>query len=305
MTRKSHQLEAFSHDKVSAPSVEQVHQAALLARKNANRFFRDAKLLLNAGSSAHAFGMLVLAEEEIGKATAFHLYADGFLRNPQWLWLVTKKHEAKHAAMILTIMIRLILVVLIGLGPEERVSTKRKKMLKTHSAMPAGAAIYHRIRAALQDLPAIINTVADIFDELSQLGQLQDQREQMFYVGFQSDGRPTNPLSMNTATCRRHLKRVAARLDVARHLLGAPTISLKGRQKLAKVPDEMRRQLAAFEAYVFGKKGMHAILNWLEGPGPRNISDSIREFSRDEDRLARIHNELTSALKKMAKDSAS
>ena len=93
----------------SQPTLEQIHRAGVLARRNAKRFFKDAKTLMASKSYGHAYGMLVFAEEEAGKALIFHCFADGFLRNPEWLALATAKHEAKHATMAVTVMMRLLL----------------------------------------------------------------------------------------------------------------------------------------------------------------------------------------------------
>lgn len=281
-----------------SPSAPQVHKAALFARKNADRFFRDAKLLLKSGSAAHAYGMLVLAEEEMGKAIVFHLYADGYLRNQEWLWLATKKHEMKHAAMIITIIMRLFLFVFLGLDPMERGRANKRWITKTYKGLAPAAIINKRLRDTLDNLLATANTIATVLDEIGQLGQMQDERERGFYVDFQPDGRPMNPLSINIAMCRQHMKLVAVRMEACRVLVGSSKISLKNRQRLANVPKEARVQIAALEVYLFGKKGLYTILSWLKGPGPKSISETIREYSRDKERITQLQAALEAVIKK-------
>src|SRR2546425_1846570 len=111
---------------MSQPTLEQVHRAGVLARRNAKRFFKDAQALIATKSYGHAYGMLVFAEEEAGKALIFHCYADGFLRNSEWLALATAKHEAKHATMAITVMMRLLFFFMFGLAPHESMLANRK-----------------------------------------------------------------------------------------------------------------------------------------------------------------------------------
>jgi AbiV family abortive infection protein len=272
----------------SQPRPDQIHRAAVLARRNAKRFFNDAKALIAAKSYGHAYGMLVFAEEEAGKALIFHGFADGLLRNPEWLALAMRKHEAKHATMAVTVMMRLLLFFMFGLAPHERMRAKRKSWLQEGGGALPIQILYRHVRHAAQDVPGTINTVADMLEELSHLGQLQAQREKGFFIDFDESGEPSGPHQFSIADCRKQMRLVAARLAAADDFLGSPQISLRRRTALNTVDTEMRAKIASFEAFLFGKKGQNAIIDWLGGDSPRHLVKQIRQFAADETQVDRV-----------------
>lgn len=282
--KNSRMIEDNENTVADSPSRERVHRAALLARKNALTFVDDAKALLESQSPAHAFGLLVLAEEEIGKSVIFHLYADGVINNPEWLAIATRKHEAKHATMAVTIMLRIFLLVFFGLGPTERIRSMRRRLKSVYPDSNSGEVLAARIRTIVEDLPSFLIDVASLLEEISDLGQLQRNRERTFFVDFDIDGNPIDPLSVSKAECRDHLTLVAARIDAAESLMGSRRYGLKRRQKHNRVPRGTEIQIAKFESYIFGKKKLRKILEWLSGPNPMAVATSVREYAyKDED----------------------
>jgi AbiV family abortive infection protein len=271
----------------SQPRPEQIHRAGVLARRNAKRFFNDAKALMAAKSYGHAYGMMVLAEEEAGKALILHGFADGFLRNPEWLALATRKHEAKHATMAVTVMMRLIFFFMFGLAPHESMRAKRKRWLR-EGTVPGSVQIFYRnFQQAAQDIPGTINTIADMLEELSHLGQLQSRREKGFFVDFDESGEASGPHQFSFTDCRKQMRLVAARLAAADEFMGSPKISFRRRMSLTNFDTDMRSKIASFEAFLFGQKGKNAVLEWLGGDSPKDLVKQIREFAADEIKVAK------------------
>jgi AbiV family abortive infection protein len=279
--------------------LEQVHRAALLARRNAKRFFRDAKLLMASESYGHAYGMAVFAEEEAGKALILHGVADGILRNPEWLALATRKHEAKHATMAVTVFMRLLFFFLFGLAPHEHMRAKRKRWIKEGGPPSPLQMVSRNLQKAAQDLPRAINTIADMLEELSDLGQLQAERETGFFVGFGEAGDPSGPHQFSSADCRKHMKLVAARLAAADEFLGSPKISFKRRKSFGNVDPNMRKQIASFESFVFGKKGKNAIIEWLSGDTPKYLVTQMRGFAAKGAEVDKVRTVLEETLAKL------
>jgi AbiV family abortive infection protein len=54
-----------------------LRKVALLCLQNAERYVKDAEILIKKRSSGHAFALAVLAEEELAKAVMYHLCAEG------------------------------------------------------------------------------------------------------------------------------------------------------------------------------------------------------------------------------------
>lgn len=267
---------------------EQIHRAGVLARRNAKQFFNDAKALMTAKSYGHAYGMMVLAEEEAGKALIFHGLADGLLRNPEWLAIATRKHEAKHATMAVTVMMRLLLFFMFGLAPHESMRAKRKRWLR-EGTVPGSIQIFYRnFQQAARDIPGTINTIADMLEELSHLGQLQRRREKGFFVDLDESGRVSGPHEFSLADCRKQMRLVSARLAAADDWMGSSKISFRRRVSLTKVDTNMRSKIASFEAFLFGQKGKNTVLEWLSGDSPKDLVKQIRQFASDESKLAKV-----------------
>ncbi|MGB7540684.1 MAG: AbiV family abortive infection protein [Burkholderiales bacterium] len=281
---------------MSQPTLEQVHRAGVLARRNTKRFFKDAQALMAAKSYGHAYGMLVFAEEEAGKALIFHCFADGFLRNPEWLALATAKHEAKHATMAITVMMRLLLFVMFGLAPHESMLAKRKRWLKESVRPSPLQVIQSRLQKAAEDIPGAVNTIADMLEEFSDLGQLQARRENGFFVDFDDSGEPTGPHRFFKSQCGRQLQLVRARLAAADDVLGSTKLSLKHRRSSTKVDPEMREKIASFESFLFGKKGKNVILEWLSSDQPKQLAKHARNFAADELNVEKMRGVLSEIL---------
>lgn len=274
------------------PRPAQIHRAGVLARRNAKRFFNDAKALMAAKSYGHAYGMLVFAEEEAGKALILHGLADGFLRNPEWLALATRKHEAKHATMAVTVLMRLLFFFMFGLAPHESMRAKRKRWLR-EGTVPGSIQIFYRnLQQAAQDIPATINTVADMLEELSHLGRLQAQREKGFFIDFDESGEPFGPHQFSLADCRKQVRLVAARLAAADDFLGSPRISFRRRTTSTNVDAKTGSQIASFEAFLFGKKGKNVIMEWLGSDEPKNLVKQIRDFAANETQVDKVRSVL-------------
>ncbi|HXM84086.1 MAG TPA: AbiV family abortive infection protein [Burkholderiales bacterium] len=270
------------------PRPEQIHRAGVLARRNAKQFFNDAKALMAAKSYGHAYGMMVLAEEEAAKALIFHGLADGLLRNPEWLALATRKHEAKHATVAVTVMMRLMLFFMFGLAPHESMRAKRKRWLR-EGTVPGSIQIFYRnFQQAAQDIPGTIETIADMLEELSQLGQLQGRREKGFFVDLNESGEASGPHQFSLADCRKQMRLVAARLAAADDWMGSPKISFRRRVSLTNVDAHTRSKIASLEAFLFGQKGKNAVLEWLSSDSPKDLVKQIREFAADESKVAKV-----------------
>src|SRR2546426_4824608 len=73
-------------------SVLALHQAARASVENAEAYIQDARTLIGRESNGHAFALLVLAEEEIGKSLLLLLRVGG-LEVPERILLT---HESKQ-----------------------------------------------------------------------------------------------------------------------------------------------------------------------------------------------------------------
>lgn len=290
---------------VSRPTDEQIYGAALLARRNARRFFKDAEVLRGAQSYGHAYGMLVFAEEEAGKALIFRLFADGLLRNPEWLALATARHEAKHATMALTVMMRLLFFFMFGLAPHENMRAKRKKWLREGVTPGSFQIAYDHLRQASQDIPGTINTVADLIEELGDLGQLQAQRENGFFVDFDDSGEPSGPHQFDKSQYSRQVRLVRARLAAADDFLGGARVGLRKRRAANQVDPKMRKQIASFESFLFSKSGKNLVLEWLSSDQPKEIVRKIRQFAANEDNVEKVRSVVTEMLSKTQPAAAS
>jgi AbiV family abortive infection protein len=282
-------------DRSHLPRLEQIYEAGVLARRNAKRFFYDAKALMGMKSYGHAYGMLVFAEEEAGKALIFHCFADGLLRNPEWLWLATAKHEAKHATMAVAVMMRLLFFFLFGLAPHESMRQKRRRWLKEGMTPTT---VFHHIEQAAEDIPSAINVVANLIEELSDLGRLQARRENGFFVDLDDSGKPSGPHQFSKAECVRHVPLVRARLAMVNELLGSPKLTLNLRRASNKVDEKMREQIASFEAFLFAKNGKDRVLDWLSSNEPKDLVAQIRQFAADEDNVGKMRSAIKEVLSK-------
>lgn len=281
------------------PQTEQIHSAAFLAWRNAKRFFKDAKALIANQSYGHAFGLLALAEEEAGKALIFRFYADGYLRNPQWLAIATAKHEAKHATMGITVMLRLLYFFMFGLAPNESPRAQRKRWLKQGIVPGTIRVLRQHLQDAAQDLPKAINTAADMVEELSHLGQLQLRREQGFFVDFHdASGEPTGPHEFSKADADKQLQMTKVRLSVAHELIGPAKLNLRQRKGHIEIDTETRDKIASFEAFLFGRKGLRVILEWLAGHEPKEWVRNIRGFAVNEQGVKKVREVLSEVLRK-------
>lgn len=278
------------------PTPEQIHRAALLARRNAKRFLADAEVLRGEQSYGHAYGMLVFAEEEAGKALIYRFFADGLLRNSEWLALATAKHEAKHATMAVTVMMRLLFFFIFGLAPHESMRLKRKKWLREGVTPGSIRIAYSHLRQAMQDIPGTINTIADMIEELSGLGRLQAQRENGFFVDFDESGEPSGPHQFVKSQYSRQARLVRARLAAADDFLGGARVSLRKRRSLNTVDDKMRKQIASFESFLFGKNGKKLVLQWLSSNHPKEIATQIRLFASNDAQVEKVRGVLTELL---------
>ncbi len=249
-------------------------------------------------SYGHAYGMLVFAEEEAGKALILHCFADGFLRNPEWLALATAKHEAKHATMAITVMMRLLSFVMFGLAPHETMRAKRERWLKEGVRPGTIQVARSHLQQAAQDIPGAVNTIADMIEELSDLGQLQARRENGFFVDFDDSGEPSGPHQFFKSQCRRQVPLVRARLAAADDLLGSTKLSLRQRKSFNKVDPEMRKQIASFESFLFGKNGKNLVLEWLRSRQPKELVGQIRQFATNDLHLEKVRSMLTEILSK-------
>lgn len=239
-------------------------------------------------SYGHAYGLMVLAEEEAGKALIFHNFADGLLRNPEWLDLATRKHEAKHATMAVMVMMRLFYFLMFGQAPHESRHAARKRFLREGIVPGSIQMFYLGLRRAIQDVPAAVSTVADIVEELSNLGQLQAKREKGFFVDFDESGEPLGPHQFSVADCRKQMRLVAARLATANDFMGNPKISFRRRMSLTNWDASMRAKIASFEAFLFGQKGKKLVIEWLGGDSPKDLVKHIREYATDENKVATV-----------------
>ena len=50
----------------------------------------------------------------------------------------------------------------------------------------------------------------------------------------------------------------------------------------------MRAKIAAFEAFLFGKKGKNLIMEWLSSDEPKNLVKTIRDFSANETQVHKV-----------------
>jgi AbiV family abortive infection protein len=255
-------------------------------------------------SYGHAYGMLVFAEEEAGKALIFHCFADGFLRNPEWLALATAKHEAKHATMAVTVMMRLLLFFMFGLAPNESMRAKRRRWLKEGLRPGTIQVAYSHLQQAAQDIPGAINTIANMIEELSDLGQLQARRENGFFVDFDESGEPSGPHQFFKCQCARQVPLVRARLAAADDLLGSTKLSLRKRRSFTKVDSEMRKKIASFESFLFGKNGQNRVLEWLGSHQPKELVMQIRQFAANDLHVEKVRSVLTEILSKAQTASA-
>ncbi|MEM2971085.1 MAG: AbiV family abortive infection protein [Candidatus Bathyarchaeia archaeon] len=79
----------------AAKEKEILERAMNLCLENVERYIKDAELLITNSSYGHAYSLLILAEEELTKATIYYLGALGVIE-PKFFKKVLLKHSSKH-----------------------------------------------------------------------------------------------------------------------------------------------------------------------------------------------------------------
>ena len=174
---------------------------------NAERLIGDAKALTRRGSHGHAIALLVLAEEELGKAFFFDLQTFG-IEIPEF---IVRSHQAKQLAKVLIFdLMDLLLFDLLeklmraSAEPDESVRARR-----TSTAL-------ERVKRKWSETDP--KEFATKFEsELERLLDMEQAKESGLYVDIKRNG-ISSPESFSEVQARRHLKLVQRRYARFRRL---------------------------------------------------------------------------------------
>ena len=244
---------------MSSLSADALYEAAWLANRNSTDFMHDAKLLLKRGSSAHAMGLIVLAEEEFAKGLILSGLACGHFGHREWLRLVMRRHDFKHLATGMTVG-WYTLFSLLGITPRSDGS------LRLWKRDPADVLLELVDRAVrlMSSSETLRQRLGEAHAELKFLGRMQLVREQAFYVDLRGNGPTWHPSLLSRDDILRYYETASARM---------------GLYAFIESPEELRRWMPPvgtstpnveltrkFEHWLFEEEGYRRALDWLRVP---------------------------------------
>jgi AbiV family abortive infection protein len=174
-----------------------LRKVAVLCLKNAERYIKDAEILIKKRSSGHAFALAVFAEEELAKAVMYHLCAEGIF-GVEGKWRKdTLKHERKQQfAFGIAFVYEMYLVI------EEAVEFAERKAKK--DAAKFMQIFEKRVAEILQrEQELFASKHGEAYQHLKHFEELQKKREKAMYVEVD--------LQRDEVTCPKDFKKSEAK----------------------------------------------------------------------------------------------
>jgi len=220
------------------------HRAALASFKNAEVYLEDAKALLDRASYGHAFALLVLAEEEMGKAF-FQLIEFGGFRVPR---PVLTRHIPKQMIEVATFnLFDFLLPSLrqrfeeVGLAADDRARVHQAEQLKTDLTSQAQRKIELIRRGRIRDRRFILRKVRQV----QRLRRLQRRKLDGMYVDVGKDGTVSSPSDFSREETQDYLQIVEGNHEAFLRTFG--TVMMPASEEhLQKVRAKLRPVVAAF-----------------------------------------------------------
>jgi AbiV family abortive infection protein len=193
-----------------------LRKVALESLKNAERYIKDAKILLKNKSFGHAFAMAVLGEEESSKAFMFQHASEGIAGiDGKWREEVVKYHTVKQRLAFGTALVYEIFLIAM------KASDYAKKRAKGDGNR--FKELFDRKYAELMQKEQKMASQArgDFYEHLIPFNQLQRDREKAMYVEANLiERRISSPKHFKKAIAENYIFDVDERLDVLRQSIG-------------------------------------------------------------------------------------
>ena len=180
------------------------HRTALAAFNNAERYLEDGKALVERGSYGHAFALLALGEEEIGKAF-FRLLEVADFSMPK---LVLSRHIPKQLVAVAILNLFDFLLPYLRLGFEQvdlkddRARIRQAEQLKQKLSNLAERKIEMIGRRRMRDR----GFIREKRRHLDRPEKLQSRKMDGMYVDLRGDGTISSPLDFGGEEARDYLR---------------------------------------------------------------------------------------------------
>ena len=175
-------------------------RAALAALGNARAFLRDAATLVKTGSHGHAISLLVLSEEEFGKAVLWICHMLGFVPPPVHMTHRAKQFTGMAMSFVLEYVFAPILHDLRKIPPR---LAKAEKMRRVTAV--AEKYIGKWSKTPNESLVPFVSKAVERFLAL------EDKKQAGFYVDISAGNVVSSPLALTETEARKYLKTVKRR----------------------------------------------------------------------------------------------
>jgi len=179
-----------------------------LSLDNAEKFLKDAELLINSSSFGHAFALTILALEETGKAIYCNWAKDGFVKVDDDFLKNLRTHKTKQKVLKEVLK----LVILKAEINNCRKSKKRRKIPFKSSSPPC------LFLTELEESPQFKSI--DAF-----YGELEKMKQLALYVDIGENGTPSEPGMFTKGVCDKYLRFVQAIFLSAKRGLLSKTVN--------------------------------------------------------------------------------
>ena len=185
-----------------------LRKVAVLCLENAERYVKDAEILIKKRSYGHGFALAVFAEEELAKAVMYRLCAEGvFGMEGKWR-RDTLKHERKQEfAFGMAFMYEQILMI------EDAIEFAKRKA--KGDALKFNQFFENRIAEILREEQKLFASKrGEAYEHLRHFEELQRKREKAMYVEVDLQGETTScPTDFKKSEAKQYLSHVEERVD--------------------------------------------------------------------------------------------
>ncbi len=172
--------------------------------KNARQFVKDAERLIESSSFGHAFSLLVLADEEMGKSLMFLFSLFGLSLKRSFLRSHARKQFVQLGMSLAWTILDLLRIENIMKAAREVKDVEKRKLLIVEEMKKIAEMDEDEMRNRLQ---LRIGETVDLFKDL-------DTRKQRgFYVELNDDGEITTPTDISEEEVLQYLGSVKSRLS--------------------------------------------------------------------------------------------
>jgi len=245
-------------DRLVSPTLKTKHRAALASFRNAETYIADTKLLIERRSYGHAFALLVLAEEEMGKAFLQFVEFGGF-RIPRH---VLTRHIPKQTVEVAAFnLFDFLLPSLrrrlaeVGLATDDRTRVGQAKQLKEDMTVLAERKIDLIRRGRIRDRRFIQQKVRQV----ERLRKLQGRKMDGMYVDIRKDGTISSPAEFSRHEVLEYLRVVQGNHESFLRTFGT-VMTPASEEHLRKVHSKLRPVVAAFAP------DMKRAISWFAEP---------------------------------------